>query len=184
MNEIFFVLIVASVAVLLFTAPGGAIGAMLAGGEKALQLSLTMITVYALWLGVLKVAENCGLTQKLAQILKAPVRWLFGNISPKAQEYAAMNLSANLLGMGGVATPMGISAAREMDKEGNIYAMNVLFVLAATSIQLLPTSVIALRTETGSVSAEDIILPTLIATAFSTVLAVLAVKLIYRRKKV
>ena len=95
-----------------------------------------------------------------------------------------MNLSANLLGMGGVATPMGISAAREMDKEGNIYAMNVLFVLAATSIQLLPTSVIALRTETGSVSAEDIILPTLIATAFSTVLAVLAVKLIYRRKKV
>jgi len=105
------------------------------------------------------------------------------NVSKKAEGFISMNLSANLLGMGGVATPMGIAAAKELDETGDVYAMNMLFAIAATSVQLLPTSVISLRAEAGSSSPGDIILPTLIATAISTALAAVGVKIIAGRKK-
>ena len=183
MNAIFLVLVTLSLGALIFVSPDEALTAMLGGGEKALQLTFTMTSVYALWLGILKIAEDCGLTGKLAKALSRPVKRLFGNISPKASEYAAMNISANLLGMGGIATPMGISAARELDTQGDIYAMNMLFVLAATSLQLLPTSVISLRAEAGSLSAGDVILPTLIATAVSTLVGVIAVTAVYGKLK-
>ena len=172
MNGIFFTVFTLSVTVLIFKNPEGALSSMLNGGERALELTLTMVSVYAVWLGILKIAEDCGLTTSLARALKKPIRLLFGNVSPKAEEYIAMNLSANLLGMGGVATPMGIQAATELDKSGNTFASNMLFVLAATSIQLLPTSVIALRAQAGSSSPGDIIIPTLIATALSSAVGV------------
>ena len=183
MNGIFFFLITVSVAALLFTSPDAALSSMLSGGEKALQLTLTMTAVYAVWMGLMKIAENCGLTGKIAKMLKRPVRKLFGNITEKAEGYVAMNLSANLLGMGGVATPMGINAARELDRTDDVYAMNMLFVLAATSIQLLPSSVISLRAEAGSASPNDIFLPTFISTFISTAVAVFAVKLFSGNKK-
>jgi len=183
MNGIFFVIVTLSVAVLTFTNPEGALNSMLDGGSRAIELTLTMLAVYAVWLGILKIAEQCGITDKLARLLKKPIRLLFGNIGGKAQGYVAMNISANLLGMGGVATPMGISAAAELDKTGNTFASHMLFVLSATSIQLLPTSVIALRAEAGSAYPSDILLPSLIATAFSTALGVCLLYMLCGKKK-
>ncbi|MBP5308475.1 MAG: hypothetical protein J6Z34_05015 [Clostridia bacterium] len=183
MNGIFFFLTTVSVAVMLFVRPDDVLSSMLKGGEKALELTLTMTAVYAVWMGALKIAENCGITEKLARALKKPVKFLFGNVSDKAEEYIAMNLSANLLGMGGVATPMGMAAAKELDRDGNVHAMGMLLALAATSIQLLPTSVISLRAEAGSAAPNDVILPTLIATSLSTAIAALSVKLVSKRGK-
>lgn len=183
MNGIFFITIILSVAALLFFSPEGVLAAMLSGGERAFSLTVTMVAVYAVWLGILSVAESSGVTAGLARILKKPVRLLFGKTTDKAEEYIAMNLSANLLGMGGVATPMGIAAAEELDKNNCVYAMNMLFVLAATSIQLLPTTVISLRGEAGSASAGDIILPSLIATLFSTITGVVSLMLFARKKQ-
>ncbi len=172
MNGIFFTVFTLSVVTLIFKNPESALSAMLNGGERALELTLTMVSIYAVWLGILKIAENCGLTTSLARALKKPIKLLFGKVTPKAEEYIAMNLSANLLGMGGVATPMGIQAATELDRENNVFATNMLFVLAATSIQLLPTSVIALRAQAGSSSPGDIIIPTLIGTAISSAVGI------------
>lgn len=183
MSAIFFVIVLLSSLVLLFTSPEGVFSSLLSGGQKALDLTLTMTAVYAVWLGILKIAEDCGLTEKLAKALKKPIRFLFGNISSKAEEFVAMNLSANLLGMGGVATPMGISAAQELDKTDNIFAMGMLFVLSATSIQLLPTSVITLRAEAGSTAPSDIIFPTLIVTVISTMLACVVFTLLCKKGK-
>jgi len=183
MNGIFFAVVLISVLVLLIVDPGAALESMLSGGRQALELTLTMTAVYAVWLGLLKIAEDCGLTASLARLLKRPIRLLFGKVSDEAGEYIAMNLSANLLGMGGVATPMGIRAAEELDKAGNVFGMGMLFVLSATSIQLLPTSVIALRAEAGSINPGDIILPTLITTTLSTAAAAAALLILKKRIK-
>lgn len=183
MNGVFFTVSVLSIAILAATCPDIALTAMLSGGRKACELSVTMLAVYALWLGVLKVAEDSGITSALARLLKRPVRLIFGKVSDRACEHISINLSANLLGMGGVATPMGIRAAEQLDRDGNYYASCMLFVLASTSIQLLPTSVIALRAEAGSASPGDVILPSLIATTFSTALACACVHLLCKGKR-
>lgn len=183
MNAVFTVIFIISAIALTFVSPDGVLSAMLGGGQKAVELTMTMTAIYAVWLGVMKVAEDGGITEKLAKLLKRPVGWLFGSVSERAAGYITLNVSANLLGLGGVATPMGISAATELDAEDNFYAQCVLFILAATSLQLLPTSVVSLRADSGSASPGDIILPTLLATAFSTLFGLVAVRLIHGRKK-
>ena len=183
MNSVFFVIFAFSVAVLTIISPSEVLAASLSGAEKAVGLSVSLVAVYAVWLGILKIAEQSGVNDFLAKAMKKPVKLLLGNVGEKAGKYAAMNISANLLGMGGVATPMGIIAASEMDKAGNEYAMNMLFVLAATGIQLLPTNVIALREKAGSVSPSDVILPTLIATALSTGVALAVTAIVFRKKR-
>ena len=84
-----------------------------------------------------------------------------------------MNLSCNLLGLGGAATPYAVKAIGELEKEKNYFAQKLLFVINATSVQILPTTVIALRASAGSVAAADIFLPSLICTAVSTFTGVL-----------
>ena len=92
----------------------------------------------------------------------------------------AMNMSANMLGLGNAATPMGIKAMKALDDGSGIAntAMIMLIVLNATSIQLLPSTVIGLRASAGSTSPADIILPTLIATITTTILGIVLVKII------
>lgn len=183
MNSVFFVIFTLSVAILTIISPSEVLTSSLAGAEKAVNLSVSLAAVYAVWMGITKMAEQSGVNDFLAKAMQKPVRFLFGNVGEKAGKYAAMNISANLLGMGGIATPMGITAASEMNKTGNEYAMNMLFVLAATGIQLLPSNVIALREKAGSVSPSDIILPTFISTVLSTGIALAVTGLIFRKKR-
>ena len=82
MNGIFFVIFLLSSAVLLVTSPDGILSSMLAGGQKAIELTVTMTAVYAVWLGILRVAEECGVTAKLAKILKK----LRGVLFPHARD--------------------------------------------------------------------------------------------------
>ncbi|MDE7329601.1 MAG: hypothetical protein K2N30_00680, partial [Clostridia bacterium] len=93
----------------------------------------------------------------------------------------------NLLGIGGAATPFAVKAIGELEKDKNDWAQKLLFIINATSIQLIPSTVIALREGAGSQTAFDIFLPSLICTAFSTVLAVctfaLISKLKFKRRK-
>ena len=102
---------------------------------------------------------------------------------------ATSNLTANLLGLPGAPTPLGIRATQKFCEAKNDYAADMLFVLNATSLQLLPVTVIALRSSLGSAAPHDIILPTLIATLLSTLLGALLVRLtahklsLKRRKK-
>ena len=93
-----------------------------------------------------------------------------------------MNLSCNLLGIGGAATPYAVKAVGELEKDGNDWAQMLLFVINATSIQLIPSTVIALRTGAGSGAAFDIFLPSLICTVFSTVLATALFTAFYKLK--
>ena len=168
MNVIFTTIFVLSAAVLLFTAPADFLPALLDGGMNAAKTCLTLFCIYVVWMGLSAVAEDARLTEKCAKLLSKPCGKLFKTQNPAALENITMNVSCNLLGIGGAATPYGVKAIDALEKDGNEFAQNLLFIINATSIQLIPTTVIALRASAGSVAAHDITLPSLIATAVST----------------
>ncbi len=184
MNVIFGIIIVLSTAILIFTNPDCVLSAMLSGGEKALSLTLKMVVIYAVWLGVFEMLEKSGLANKLANLLKPLNKFLFGLVPEKANDFMSMNISANMLGMSGATTPMGIKSIRELEKHPNTeYAITMFFVINATSIQIIPSSVMALRTSLGSTSPADIILPTILATLVSTIVGVILVKIFVKKPR-
>ena len=183
MNAIFGLVLITSTAILIFVNPDAALAAMLSGGEKALSLTLKMVVIYAVWLGVFELLSRSGLSNKIAKGLKPMNKLLFGQLPDKANDYMSLNISANILGMSGATTPMGIKSIQELEKYSNTeYAITMFFVLNATSIQLIPSSVMALRTSMNSSSPADIILPTVLATLLSTVIGVILVKLFVKKR--
>lgn len=172
MNAIFTVIFLISLATLSIIAPDRLLPALLGGAERSLTMAGTLFCIYAIWMGISRLAEKSGLSRVAARGLKPVARRLFKTNNATATENIAMNLSCNLLGIGGAATPYAVKAIGELEKDKNTYAQKLLFIINATSVQIVPTTVIALRTSAGSAAAANIFLPSLICTAFSTVFAV------------
>lgn len=179
MNKIWFLMVVGSLCVLVWVSPSAALDSMLNASSDAFKLSIELCAVYAVWLGILELVEESGLSQKLAKLLRPLIRWMFKIDDKEAEKMIALNMSANMLGLGNAATPMGISAMKRLDDGSGIasHAIIMLIVLNATSIQLLPSTIIGLRSAAGSSSSGDIILPTLISTACTFLLGITLVKL-------
>ena len=173
MNAIFAAIFFAACLLFLFSDPDLFLAAMLKGGQKAATLSLSLLSVYCVRLGFFKVMEKSGAMGCVSRAMTPLARRLFRTQDKEAISLAAGNLSANLLGLPGAPTPLGIRATQRFLAQNNGFAAEMLFVLNATSLQLLPTTVIALRLAMGSASPADIFLPTLLATAFTTLLGVL-----------
>ncbi len=153
----------------------------------AVDLSLGLIGVMALWLGIMKIAEESGLVQKLARGLKPIMIRLFPDVPAEHPAMGAiiMNMAANMLGLGNAATPLGLKAMKELQsinpqKDTATNAMCTFLAINTSSVTLIPAAVIALRAAAGSVSPAEIIGPTLVATTASTIAAVIAVKLLQR----
>ncbi len=170
-----------STALFLFVDANGFLPAMLQGGQKAATLSLALLASYCVWLGFFRVMEQSGLSNKFAKAAMPLCKRLFRTQDERAIFYTAGNLSANLLGLPGAPTPLGVKAMERFYAQNNRYGAAMLFVLNATSLQLLPTTVIALRASLGATSPADILLPTLLATGLSTLLGALAVRLLVKR---
>ena len=183
MNVIFAVVFLLATALFLILNPDGFLSALLAGGQKAAALSLSLLAVYCVWLGFFKVMEKSGLAGKLSNAVYPLAKRLFRSEDREALYLASGNLSANFLGLPGAPTPLGIKAVEKFCAAKNDYAADMLFVLNATSLQLLPTTVIALRLAAGSSTAADIFLPTLLATLVSTLLGAMLVFLTRKRRK-
>ena len=175
MNGIFAVVFLLATCLFLICNPDGFLPAMLEGAQKAAVLSLSLLAVYCVWLAFFKVMEESGLSQKLSHAIYPLAKKLFRSDDKNAIYFASCNLSANLLGLPGAPTPLGVKATERFCGAGNHYAADMLFVLNATSLQLLPTTVIAMRISAGSLSASDILLPSILATLLSTLLGVLLV---------
>ena len=173
MNVIFTVVCLASMIALLFIAPENLLVSLMNGAENALSMAVTLFCIYAVWMGLSALAEKSGLSRGVAKVFTPLSKKLFKTNNKAASEMISMNMSCNLLGIGGAATPFAVKAINELEKDKNSYAQKLLFVINATSIQILPTTVIALRVSAGSLNGADIFLPSLICTAISTVLAVL-----------
>ena len=158
---------------------GQVVSAMLKAAEEAVQAAIALAGAYAFFCGMLNILRKAGTAERLGRALSPMLRRLFGNeLPPNALEPVTMNLTANLLGLGNAATPMGIEAARRMGK-GTAAAGNALclfLVINASSVQLLPTTVIALRAAAGSADPGCVTLPTLAATAISTLVGIVGCK--------
>ena len=184
MNTIYVVMMIGSLLLVTITAPESALSIMLGGAKSAIGLSVSLCAIYTVWLSVLQVIDKTGMGKALSKAFRPLTKKLFKGESDLALEYITLNFSANLLGMGGAATPLGIKAMEYM-QDGTERASDnmILFVVInATSIQLLPATIIGLRASKGSASASDIILPSLIATTFSTLIGVILCKVFSSKK--
>lgn len=173
-------MMLSSILVLLVTNPSIVLSEMISASSQALSLCIELCAVYAVWLGIIEMVEASGLGEKLAHLLRPLIKKIFKVEDEQTQKLIAMNVSANMLGIGNASTPMGIRAMQALDDGSGKanYAMIMLIVINATSIQLLPTTVIGLRASAGSANPADIILPTLLATICTTLLGITLVKLI------
>ena len=138
--------------------------AVLAGAGNAVQLIFGMMGMMCAWTGLLRIAEQGGVTALLSRLLAPITRRLLPGVSPKgeAMEAVSLNLTANLLGLGNAATPLGIAAMKALVRENAQgeplpnRAMVRFVVLNTASIQLIPTYIAALRAQYGSASPFDI----------------------------
>ena len=180
MSKVWYVMLLSAVTALLFTDPGKAVTAMIAGSHASVKLAIELAALYGFWLGLFGIIEKIGLADLLGRLLRPVVKFLFPGLNEKGGKYVTMNMAANLLGLGNAATPMAIKAIKEMDDGGTKASQNMIMltVISATSLQLLPTTVIGLRATHGSVSPADFLAPATIATVISTVIGITAVKLI------
>ncbi len=188
MNKIWALLMLASIILLIFTNPSALVTEMTESAMGVINLCVELVAVYAIWLGILEIVDKTGLSEKLAKLLSPLIRFLFKTNDPEIIKMIAMNMSSNILGVGNAATPCGIKAMKLMDdKSGKATpAMIMLLVVNATSIQLLPTTTIGLRTAAGSVSPTDIMIPTLVATFITAVFGIsltLLIQRVFKRRK-
>lgn len=175
----------ASLCVLVIIEPELIINTMISESKNVVSLCINLIAIYAVWLGILEIVDQTGLGEKLANFLSPFIKKLFRISDGEQIKYVAYNISANLLGLGNAATPSGINAIKSMEKDlpKTKFAMMMLLVINSTGIQLLPTTVIGLRSSAGSTSASDIIIPTLIASFVATLISVIILILINKLKK-
>ena len=157
--------------------------AMVDSAAAAVPLALGLVGIMALFLGLMKVAEDGGLLTATARLLEPLLRRLFPEIPAghPAMGAMVMNVAANLLGLGNAATPFGIRAMEHLERlnphKGCASNAQVLFLAINTAgITLLPTKVIALRASLGSSDPAAIVAPTLIATLVATMVAIIAAK--------
>ena len=186
MNALFSIVFLLCTAVLLLLSPENFLSTLIDGASKSAALCFSLISTYAVWLGLMNVWKDCGITRALARFLRPITRRLFKTDDNETLDAVCMNVSVNLLGISGAATAYGVKAASLLDKSDEAeYSSSMLFILSATSLQILPTSMIGLRTALGSASPANILLPTLISSAFSTLLGVVLVRLFIppKRKK-
>lgn len=182
MQYIWLFLVTTSISLLMFANPNAILTAMTTATQNAVTLCISLIGIYALWLGVINVAKNCGLLQSITNKIKPFAKKFFGTNNDEISADLSLNLSANLLGVGNASTPPAINAIKNMDKgDGRLTkGMAMLFVINACGLQLVPTTVIGIRTAMGSANPTDILLPCLITSLVSTAVGVLLVCVIYR----
>lgn len=186
LNYIWFGLMAVALVVAAFngTIEGVTKGA-LDSAKTAVEISIGLIGIMALWLGVMKIAERAGLITLLARMISPLTRRLFPEVPPDHPAVGAMmmNIAATMLGLNNAATPLGIKAMEELqtlnrEKETASDAMVLFMAINTAGIQFIPTTIIALLATAGSKNPTAIIGSTLLATTIGTIAGILAAKLL------
>lgn len=185
MNYIFYFLIVISI---VFGAVNGRLAevtnSILTGAELSVKVAFSLIGIMAFWLGMMKIAEKCGLVQIFARIIKPVTKRLFNEIPEESPAIGdiAMNFSANALGLTNAATPIGIKAMEELQKENldktsASNSMCTLLAMNTAGFQLIPATVLAVLIGIGYKNPTEIIAPTLLVTTIAFVSAIILAKI-------
>lgn len=179
-------MVVVSVVYGLYAGTIGAVGsAAMEGAASAVELCLSMAGVICLWNGVMAIMKACGLTEGLSRLFRPVLSRLLPCACRDKETLSALsgNVSANLLGLGNAATPLGITAARRMAQgcEGRASdELCLLVVLNTASIQLLPTTVAGVRSALGAENAFDILPAVWLASVISVAVGLLTARLLSR----
>lgn len=151
----------------------------------AVKIAIGLIGVMALWLGIMKVAEEAGMIRIIAKIVRPITKRLFPSIPSDHPSIGAMimNIAANMLGLSNAATPLGLKAMEELDKinpkKGQASDDMITFLVINTSaITIVPATAIAIRASLGSANPQMIVIPSIIAASMATIVGVTTVKLI------
>ncbi len=169
--------------------------AFLSESGAAVELALSLTGIICLWNGIMRVAQKSGLTEQLAKLMSPVLGLLFRGLKKggRAMQYISLNLTANLLGLGNASTPFGLAAMREIEKEEQSpspekasHNMIIFTVMNTASLQLVPTTVAALRLSAGSENPMEILPCVWITSAAALTAALLGTKIfrsIYDRRK-
>lgn len=185
MNCIFYFLIVVSIIVGAINGKlSDVVNAILSGADLSVKVSFSLIGIMAFWLGIMKIAEKSGLVDFVAKIIKPITKKLFDKIPENSPAVAdiAMSVSANAFGLSNAATPIGIKAMEELQKE-NVNkseasdAMCMFLAMSTAGFQLVPATVIAVLVSTGYPNPTRIIAPTLLVTTIAFVCAIAFAKI-------
>ena len=233
MNFLWTILVCASIVFFLFSDPNLLLSTATESIYDSLKLCFTLAGIYIFWMGIISIVEESGLADKLSKLLTPLIFLLFGNISKEASELIAINMSANILGLGNASLPAGLKAMNKLNEERiknekllNEFvqiscvencgdksnknkckkksfdffkkdksnskdivkekggqatkALIMLFAINCCSIQLLPSTVILMRSENGSRASGDVILPIIIVSVVCFALTILFVKLLFK----
>jgi len=180
-NWIWFLLLASGIVLAASNNSAGLVtDAILEAASDAITLVIGLLGLISFWSGLMEIAERAGLTDLLARMLRPITRRLFPDVPPDHGAMGAiiLSISANILGIGNAATPLGIRAMEKLDELDHepgtaTDAMCTFVALTTSSLTIIPITVIALRAAAGSQDPAKVIAPTLIATSFSTLAAIM-----------
>ncbi|MFP5113451.1 nucleoside recognition domain-containing protein [Bacillaceae bacterium C204] len=159
------------------------------GAKEAVTLCIGLISVLVFWLGMMRIAEESGLLERLSRLFRPLVKRLFPDVpvSHPAMGYILSNMISNMFGLGNAATPLGIKAMEELKKlnggkDSASRSMVTFLAINTASITIIPTTVIAIRMNYHSASPTEIVIPTIIATIISALGAILIDRYFYYRR--
>lgn len=155
---------------------------------SAVELTITFFGTICLWNGIIAIAKETTLMEKITKMLQPIIRFLFPELknNKQAKEEISMNIVANLLGLGNASTPLGLKAMETLQKENPkkdtlTNSMAMFIVLNTASLQIIPTNVIAIRSSLGSSMPSNIILQVWIATITAAIVGVTATKILMKK---
>jgi spore maturation protein A len=190
-NYIWVIMFLIGIVFAMFNGTMGEVNkAIFTGAKEAVTLCIGLISILVFWLGMMRIAEESGLLERLAKIFRPIVKRLFPEVPANhaAMGYMLSNMIANMFGLGNAATPLGIKAMEELKKlnggkDSASRSMITFLAINTASITIIPTTVIAIRMNYKSASPTEIVVPTLIATIISAIGAVLIDRYFYYRRK-
>ena len=156
-------------------------------GSRAIEFTISLAAIMALWMGIMNIAKDSGLIDKIGQKMNFILKALFPKIpqNHKSMSYIIMNIILNMLGAGNGATSFGLKAMEELQtlnpkKDRASNEMILFLVINISSIQLIPFTMLKIRADAGSTNPNEIIISTLVATTVSTIVAIISCKLFER----
>lgn len=156
--------------------------------ESAVKLTITFLGTMCLWSGIMQIAKKTTLIDKLTNFLNPIMKILFPEIQKEnpVHKEISMNMVANILGLGNAATPLGLKAMKTLQKENPkkdtlTNSMAMFIIINTASIQIIPTTVIAIRSSLGSTNPTSIIIPVWIATICAAFAGVIAAKILMKK---
>lgn len=156
--------------------------------KLAVELSISLLGTICLWNGIMQIASKTNIVKHLSKLLNPIMKKLFPDINKeeKVHEEITMNMIANIMGLGNAATPLGLKAMKSMQKKNKdknrlSNSMAMFIIINTASIQLIPTTVIAIRSSLGSSNPTAMIIPVWIATICAAIAAIVSAKVLMKR---